>query len=437
MTSHVFVLGLTATQRAELAVLSQTDDVEFHGLLDVERLLDTPRCDLDELLEQALDEIESRGIEPDGFIAHWDFPTSVLAPMLAAHHGLPGPSLEAVLRCEHKLWSRTAQRESVPECTPGFAVFDPDDPDALTALDGLRFPVFVKPVKSYSSQLTARIDDAEAFERFRRRLAQTGNRLGGAFQQALDRVQLPPEIAEVPAGAALAEEVVTGHQYAPEGSVHGGQVRFHGTFDMLMHPTSNRLQRLVLPTSAPTEVQERMHDVAERYLAHVGFDDGCFNVEFRWDPETDALRLIEINTRMSQSHSDLFAKVDGLSNHAVALDVATGSPPRAPQGQGAFAVAEQLHVSTDRGGTVRSVPGRDEVLAIRERYPDTLVEVLVREGQTLGEGVFEDGGIHDLAIVYHGAADRRTLDRQHDDLVARLLAATAITSSTAPTAAAG
>lgn len=426
MTRHVFIPGLTAVQRAELAVLSQTDDVEFHDLLDTHRLLESDDVDLEELLAAARAELDQAGVPVGAIIAHWDFPTSVLVPILAAERGLPAPALSAVLRCEHKYWSRLEQRASIPECTPGFAVFDPCDRDAARRVEDLRFPLFVKPVKSFSSQLSAVVHDLEEFEQVRVDMEARGNRLGGALDRAMERVELPPELDGIPGTAAMAEELAEGHQYAIEGSVHAGHVVVHGSFDMLMHPRTHRLQRLILPSSAPGHVLSAMIDASERYLAQVGFDDGCFNAEFLWDPELDQLRIVEVNTRMSQSHSDLFAKVDGLSNHAVALDVAMGVPPRTTARRGRFAVAEQIHISTERSGTVRSAPGRDELLALREQFPDTIVEFLVRTGDELGGGVFEHGGVHDLAIVYHGAADRPTLDRQHDIIHERLTAATVI-----------
>lgn len=426
MTRHVYIPGLTAVQRAELAVLAQTDDVEFHDLLDTHRLLETEDVDLDELLAAARAELEAAEAPVDAIIAHWDFPTSVLVPILAAEHGLPAPPLSAVLRCEHKYWSRLEQHASIPDCTPGFAVFDPCDRDAGRAVADLSFPLFVKPVKSFSSQLSAVVHDLDEFEQVRADMEQRGNRLGGALDRALERVELPPELDGIPGTAAMAEELAVGHQYAVEGSVHAGQVAIHGSFDMLMDPRTHRLQRLILPASAPGHVLDWMIDACERYLDRVGFDDGCFNAEFLWEAEHDRLRVVEFNTRMSQSHSDLFAKVDGLSNHAVALDVATGSAPRSTPRRGRFAVAEQIHVSTDRAGTVRATPGRDELLALREQFPDTIVEFLVRTGDELGGGVFEHGGVHDLAIVYHGAPDRPTLDRQHDIIWERLAAATVI-----------
>src|SRR5690606_36856369 len=108
--------------------------------------------DFDRLVEQARAELRDFGGSIDAIIAHWDFPVSVLVPILAADYGLPAPSLTAIVRTEHKLWSRALQREVIPDYVPDFYGFDPFDPDALDTI-GLDFPFFVKPIKSHSSQL--------------------------------------------------------------------------------------------------------------------------------------------------------------------------------------------------------------------------------------------------------------------------------------------
>src|SRR5690606_38202750 len=116
--------------------------------------------------------------------------------------------------------------------------------------------------------------------------------------------------------------------------------------------------------------QERMIDVAERFLRHVGYDDGAFNVEFMWDREADKLWLIEVNTRISQSHSELFLLGDGSSNHEVAIDVALGEPTQVPHRQGRNAVGALCHLIC-RGVcvVVRRVPSEEDLEALDRAFP--------------------------------------------------------------------
>lgn len=320
----IFVLGLTDVQRQELETVRHAEDYTFHGVLDYETLVNTTDLNFEQLMRDARAELDAFDGSIDAIIAHWDFPVSVMSTMLAAEHGLPAPSLTSLLKSEHKGWSRIEQKKSVPECVPSFAVFDPFAEDALASID-LDFPFWVKPVKAHSSALGFKVEDEADFDEALVEIREHIGEIGDAFNEVLQQVDLPPELArrwrqQLPGGA-----VRGGHQAAPEGTMFRGEYRVHGVFDMHKDEAGTSFSRLDYPASTvPERVQQRMIDLTERYLRQVGYDNGCFNSEFMWDEANDQLWLIEINTRISQSHSDLFAKVDGSSNHEVAIDIALG-----------------------------------------------------------------------------------------------------------------
>lgn len=370
---NVFVLGLTQLQRGELSTVHGREELAIHGLLDYDRLVAVASYDFDELLAQARDELAAFDGTVDAIVSHWDFPTSVLAPMLADEWGLPAPSLESVLRCEHKFWSRVEQQQCVPEVVPGFAAFDPFAAAPRDEI-GLDFPFWVKPIKAHSSNLGFAVrDDAElaaAVEEIRAEI--TG--LGDAFDQVLHRVAVPDSLGGAGGNSRLAEQIVTGTQFAPEGSMSGGHFDVHGVFDIHKDESGMSISRLDYPAaSVPDEVQQRAIDTTRRLLEHIGYDNACFNSEFMWDEPNDTLRLIEVNTRISQSHSDLFAKVDGRSNHQVAIDVALGRRPQLPDAAGQHAVAAQYLITHDTDAVVRAVPGRDELDRVEQLFPGTAV----------------------------------------------------------------
>lgn len=62
--------------------------------------------------------------------------------------------------------------------------------------------------------------------------------------------------------------------------------------------------------------------ITEKLIPYLGFDDSAFNIEYYWDREKDRIWLLEVNTRVSQSHSAVFEMVDGASNQAITVDVA-------------------------------------------------------------------------------------------------------------------
>lgn len=421
MPANIYVLGLTDLQRTELATVRGADDYRFHGLLDYERLVLDTDYDLDSLLSQARAELDAADGGVDAIVCHWDFPSSVIGPILARERGIPAPSLRSLLMCEHKYWSRLVQAEVVPEVVPAFCSFDPFAEDVGAQID-LEFPFWVKPVKAHSSSLGFAVhDQAEldaAVEQIRARITD----IGDAFNQALARVDLPPELEGADGNTCLAEQIVTGIQAAPEGTVHRGTYRVHGVFDMFKDDAGTSIARLDYPAgTVPPEVQERMVDVAGRFLAHVGFDDGAFNAEFLWDGNADKLWLIEVNTRISQSHSELFILVDGASNHEVAIDLALGREPRMPQREGRYAVAAKCELFHDgEDGVVRSVPGEDDVAAVTERFPGAKVELDVQPGDRLSEVPHQDSYRYIVGHVYLGGDSHEDIRRRHAE-VARML----------------
>ena len=412
MTTNVFVPGLDDLLLRELETV-RSDDLRFHGLLDMDTLITAPAFDFEDLLARARAELEAFPGSIDAIIAHWDFPTSLLAPILCHDVGIPAPSIRSLVLCEHKYASRVMQAEAVPECVPGFALFDPADPDALDQID-LAFPFWVKPVKSHSSQLGFEVRDPDEFATAAHEMTGGVEQIADAFDTAMEHADLPPGIAGVSARMGLAEQLIDGVQAAPEGSMANGAFHVHGLFDMPRtgeHESS--FERLDYPSSLPASVQDRMGDVCERYLRHVGFDDGCFNVEFLHDEDADQLWLVEVNTRISQSHSALFAKVDGRSNHEIALDVALRRPPQLPDERGPFEVASKILVGREDDGVVTRVASDAEIDQLREAYPGTEVRIEVEVGDRLSDLPNQDPNRYVLAEVYVGADDREQLEAGH------------------------
>ena len=187
--------------------------------------------------------------------------------------------------------------------------------------------------------------------------------------------------------------------------MYRGELHIHGVVDQ-PPDEDGRFSRIDYPSALPVDVQNRMIRYSETFLRHVGFDNGCFNAEFMWDADRDQLWIIEFNTRVSQSHSDLFTKVDGMSNHEVALDVAMGTPPSLPTQQGPFAVATKTRLTHDRDGVVTRVPDQHDIDRLLERFPDTEVLTQVSPGDRLSELPNQEGERFELAEIYLGAQDR-------------------------------
>jgi hypothetical protein len=420
MTQNIFVLGLTDLQRVELESVRGAEDYTFHSLLDYESLVRETDYDLERLLARARQQLAEFGGSVDAIVAHWDFPSSIIGPVLSADYGLPAPSLTALLKCEHKYWSRLEQQACVPDVVPRFASFDPFAADVREQI-GMDFPYWVKPVKAHSSELGFAVHDEAELEQALTQIREQIGDAGDAFDQALSRVELPPELQGAGGNSCLAEQIITGIQAAPEGTVWEREFHVHGLFDMHRDERGTSITRLDYPAATiPESVQEQMVEVARRFLSHIGYDNAAFNVEYMWDRNTDRLWLIEVNTRISQSHSDLFTKVDGASNHEVVIDIALGRRPSMPHREGRYAVAAKAAIFHDEDAIVTGVPSETDLAAVRDRFPDTQVTLQVREGDRLSELPHQASYRFILGDIYLGADDREQLEERYRDILEML-----------------
>ncbi len=407
---NVFVMGMTDFHRRDLVTVSE--EVQFHDLLDVQRLIHQRAYDFDALLDQARAELDAFDGEVHAIIAQWDFPTSELVPILCRERGLPAPRLRSVVTCGHKYWSRLAQARSVPELTPGFTVLDPKDPQAAERMP-LDYPCWIKPVKGYSSQLSFYLESRAELERVLGTIRAGIDRLASPYETVMRRVDPPAEISRLGAHACLVEEYLDGVEIAHEGFVFQGRTQIHGTLDMVRE--RRVFTRYEYPSSAPDHVKERIEAAIPKFLARIGFDNGCFNAEYFWNPETDEVHLVEINPRLSQSHTDLFAKVNGVSNYQVAIDIALGREPKLPPpGSGPYAKAAKFLVRTFEDGVVTRVPSPRDLARVQEVAPDTIVHVEPKVGDVLSEMVDQDAYTFELAEVYIGGDSTEDLLERYD-----------------------
>lgn len=412
MKRHIFIPALEEQQRIELETLRDAEELSFHGLLDVSTLVEPETLSFNEILLKArheLREMKQFTGSVDGIVAHWDFPTSVLVPLLCQDFDIPSPTLESVLKCEHKYWSRLEQQKVVPEMVPRFCSVDPFAENPLDQVT-LDYPFWLKPVKAFSSQLGFKIENAEQFHEA---IEQTRDRIrlfGDPFNEALEYAELPPEIQQANGNTCIAEEIISGVQGAPEGTVYRGEFNVHGIFDQPRDEGAALFDRLEYPSSMPERIQRQMIDASRRFLEHIGYDNGCFNAEFMWDEEKDQLWLVEFNTRISQSHSEMFIMVDGMSNHEVAIDIALGQRPSMPNRQGQFPVAAKClipHAHED--GIVTRVPSLKELDELRERFPGTKVRVGVVVGMRLSDLPNQDSFSYHIGTLYLGADSHEQL----------------------------
>ncbi|RCW46236.1 ATP-grasp domain-containing protein [Halopolyspora algeriensis] len=415
MPTNIFVLGLDDENRRTLESLPHAEQFRFHPLLSVDELI-RGEIHLAEMLDKAEQELDSFDGTVDAIVGYWDFPVSTMVPILCHNRGLPSASLEAVLKCEHKYWSRLEQQRSIEEYPP-FALVGLDDE---TAPDSLRYPMWVKPVKAFSSELAFLVEDDQQLREALGEIRAGIGRVGSPFDFALSHLELPPEIAEVGGQACLAEESVSGQQVTIEGYNDGETIHVYGVIDSYNYEGAPSFQRYQYPSKLPEQVIERLVDVSKRIIGRIGLRS-VFNIEYFWDPSDGAINLLEINPRHSQSHAMLFEQVDGAPNHHCMVQLALGRTPQLPHRQGAYAVgAKWFYRRFSEDALVRRSPTSEEVAAVERDIPGVHVEIEAQQGTRLSELTGQDSYSYNLAVIHVGAGDEEELQDKYERCVRAL-----------------
>jgi len=423
MTRNVFVIGLNDLNAQRLKRLRGVEDIEFHGLVEPAKVYDTQEFDIPEMLADSEKVLDNFDGSIDAIVGYMDFPVSTMLPILCDKYGTRNASLEALLKCEHKFWSRQVMREVIPEHTPAFTAFDPFDDKALSKIGDadLRFPFFVKPIKSSGSRLGFRIDSPEDFDYAIERLRAEIGQISEPFNHVLDRADLPEDIREVNGGYCMAERIIGGRQCTVEGYVHEGEVVPYGTVDSIRYPQVLSFFYYFYPSKLPRRVQDQMYDITRKIMSHIGYDNAAFNIEFFWDELQDRIWLLEINTRVSQSHCDLFESVDGVSHQQVTVDLGLGRKPDMPSGEGAFNVgAEFFYRVFFRDATVARVPSKAEITVAEEQAPGTRIASNVTKGMRLSELPEQDAYSYAVASLWMGANTQGKLLWNYEQVLKRL-----------------
>lgn len=423
MTTNVFVIGLNDLNRERLQRLRGVEDVVFHGLIDPEAVYETEDFNIAAMLESAERQLDAFDGSIDAIIGYMDFPVSTMLPILCRKYATRSVSLEALLKCEHKYWSRVTQREAIPEAIPAFTWFDPFDDNALRRIGdaGLSFPFFVKPIKSSGSRLGFRIDSPEGFDYARTRLRDEIGSIAEPFNHVLSHADLPAEIEAVAGHCCMAEQVIGGRQCTLEGYVQDGEVVSYGIVDSIRYPQVLSFAYYMYPSRLPAHVQREMQALTDRVMRHIGYDNSAFNVEFFWDEVQDRIWLLEINTRIAQSHCDLFEQVDGLSHQQVTVDLGLGRKPDMPHRDGSFNVSANFFYRvffTD--ATVARAPTPEEVADAEARVPGTRIAVQVRDGMRLSELPEQDAYSYAIAHLWMGANKSSALLWNYEQVLKKL-----------------
>lgn len=414
---NIFVIGLDDANLPTLHAVPDADDYRFHRLLTIEEL-QVGEVSMAEIVDKAQRALDAFDGSIDAIVGYWDFPVSTLIPLLAQRYGTRSTSLESVVKCEHKYWSRLEQQKVIDE-HPRFGRVDLHAEEPRPPED-VRFPMWVKPALSYSSELAFSAADQAEFRTAVAAIRDGIGRIGRPFGYVLDRLRLPPEMDGIGAEVCLAEEALHGVQVAVEGYVHHGRVTVYGALDSINYPDSSSFLRHQYPSTLPEPVIRRLHDVSRRVMRQIGMEAATFSIEYFYDPRTREVNLLEINPRHSQSHAELFAYVDGVPNHHCMISLALGRDPHMPHGAGPYRTAAKWYYRWFSDGVVHDVPTRQDLARIEREIPGVRIDVVPHDGQRLSDLPQQDSYSFELAHVFTGGNSDADLREKYDRCVAAL-----------------
>lgn len=420
---NVFVVGLDAFNREQLGHVDHPEQLHVHELLDFETVkgAEGEAYPFNKVLDQARERLRAFDGRIDAITGYWDFPVTTLVPILAREFGTTGPSLESVVRCEHKAWSRQCQQAVIPDACPQFAAFNPFDDDPWAAVAHLPLPIWVKPIKGTASVLGYKIKTEDDFRQAIPEIRDGITDIARGFNQLLEHVDLPENVREMDGHWCLAETLLSGDQCTVSGYVYNQEVVCYGVVDSVNYTGTSSFECYEYPSTLPERVQKRLCDLSQKVISHIGLDCSTFNIEYFYDTARDSIGLLEINPRISQSHANIYEKVDGLPNHELLIDLALDREPRWRQGEGRFRKSAKFFIrSFEKDAKVRQLPSEQDLAAVREAFPDVLIELVPEAGQKLSDMAEQEPYSYELAHIFVGADDHDGLYEKFDRIRQRL-----------------
>ena len=228
---NIFVVGLDDFNYQKLKGIGEAKSYQFHPLLTIDEVKYRAEASPRELLDKAEGRLHSFSGTIDAIVGYWDFPVTCLVPFLNNKYGLPAPTFNSVLKCEHKFWCRVEQSKVITEY-PLFHACNPFEENPLATIP-LKFPFWIKPIKSFASQLGFRIHNAREFHDNIAIIREGIEKLANPFNFFLHQASLPEEVAAVNGSYCLVEQISTGKQCTIEGYLYDGRLEVYGVVDSI------------------------------------------------------------------------------------------------------------------------------------------------------------------------------------------------------------
>lgn len=352
----------------------------------------------------------------DGVVSNDEQFGCLIVAILAERLGLPGNKPQAVILCQHKLQSRLVQQMISPTAVPQFCHVP--YPYRQQQMQGLAYPLFIKPIKATYSVLAKEIRDAGELQKHVQ---------FNFFEETLIRKLVQPFLQIIPLyfpslvdpNGLIAEEIMYGRQLNVDGYCIDGKVHFLGLIDEVMYPQTRAFMRFEYPSQLPDLIQSRAKGIAEKVLNGIGYCHGFFNIELIYDENTDDLRIIEINPRMASQLANLYDRVDGLNTYGILLTLAVGEKPKLLQASTQFNAAASFVFRSFSDSIGRNRLSNVNEARVLSRFPDINVMQYSKKGASLKREI-KWLGSHRYAVLNMGGSSRDDLFQRFQDVSSAL-----------------
>ena len=334
---------------------------------------------------------------------------ALCAALLAERMQWQGTPVEAVLACQHKLYAREVLQRVAPEANVPFSRLESEYSGDIP--EGLAYPAFVKPVKAAFSVLAKPVHSHQELvehTRFGPWELWVIRHLVEPFEKILYRY-LP---AAGTAHSLMLEAPQRGQQYCLDGYFFAGSLRCLGVVDAIMYPGTDAFMRFDYPGHLPEAARKQAEQIVTRFMQAIGFNHGFFNMEFIRDEHTGQIKVIEFNPRLASQFSDLYARVDGLNLHAMAMALSHGIDPAtiARQEPSANCASSFVYRIFDRTAAAPK-PTPSALHAFKKTFPDGLLFQYPKlPGQIQRD--FKWLGSYRYGIIHLGGDDQDELRRR-------------------------
>lgn len=366
--------------------------------------------------------VETYGGHIDGVTSNDDHWGALLSALIAQRLGLPGINPKVFVTCQHKALFRQAESHITPQHAPWFDVLEPGT--AEHKIHSLRYPAFVKPVKSSFSVLARHVNSPSdlsqaihftPYEKLAQHVA-----LRSVYQ--LHTHVMEPSSKQPSLRAMLVESPMEGYQINIDGYARDGQIHFVGIVDSHMFVGTQAFKRFEFPTQLSPQAVEAAYEAAKTLLEGLGYNHGFFNVEAFIKPSASGhgwrVQIIEVNPRMARQLSSLYANGLGFDCWSALLALACNQPVEPPQGGLKPFAASFVRRSFD--GQLPAHPSPTQVALAQQRFPDARLQLYVKP-RGLGKArEIKWVGSYRYAVTNMAATSRQALFEDYDALIQTL-----------------